>query len=130
MTTTKTWRSEYFYGTKISEYGLENGYVDYRTLASTFDAVPNNEIMWKTWEIGCWEQQSGFSDYDEESEEYNKPEIYQYYIVDDRGAEILQEFDEIVFYNEELDMYIWGVTHWGTSWDYVLTNIKIELDEE
>jgi hypothetical protein len=27
-------------------------------------------------------------------------------------------------------MYIWGVTHYGTSWDYVLTDIKIELDED
>lgn len=131
MTTIKTWKSEYFYGTKISEYGLKNGYVDYRTLASAFDAVLNNEIMGKTWDIGYWEQESGFSDYDEENEEYEEePEIYQYYIVDDHGAEILKEFDEIVFYNEELDMYLWGVTHWGTSWDYVLTNIKIELDEE
>lgn len=50
-------------------------------------------------------------------------EIYQYFIVSDRGADILQEAGEIVYYNEALDMYVWGVTHWGTSWDYVLTNI-------
>ena len=34
--------------------------------------------------------------------------------------------DEIVYYNEELDMYVWGITHYGTSWDYVLTDIAIK----
>lgn len=65
-----------------------------------------------------------------EDEQENIPEIYQYYIIDSWGAEILENWtDEIVFYNEELDMYIWGVTHWGTSWDYVLTDIKIDKGE-
>lgn len=58
----------------------------------------------------------------EQEQEYT-PEICQFYIVDDNGAEILQEINEIVFYNGALDVYLWGVTHWGTSWDYVLTDI-------
>lgn len=62
----------------------------------------------------------------EEEQDY-ADEIYQYYIVSDNGAEILKEINEIVFYNEELDMYVWGVTHWGTSWDYVLTDIKCNV---
>ena len=64
-----------------------------------------------------------------EEEQEGTEEIFQYFIVDDNGARILKDYNEIVFYNEELDMYVWGVTHWGTSWDYVLTNIKI-VDEE
>lgn len=40
----KKWSSEYFYGNKISEYGLENGYVDYRTLAKCGDMVLCNNI--------------------------------------------------------------------------------------
>ena len=35
---------------------------------------------------------------------------------------------EIVYYSEELDLYIWGVTHYGTSWDYVLTDIKCNVN--
>ena len=62
-----------------------------------------------------------------EEEQDCMDEIFQYYIVDDNGAKILEEINEIVFYNEELDMYVWGVTHWGTSWDYVLTNIKCNV---
>lgn len=57
-------------------------------------------------------------------------DIFQYYIVSDNGAEILKEINEIVFYNEELDMYVWGVTHYGTSWSYVLTDIKCNVPYE
>lgn len=122
------WTSEYFYGNKISDYGLKNGYVDYRTLAKAFDAVLNNDIYGFVLEhIGDWSLESG-CDYDEETESYE--DIFQYYIVSDNGAEILKEAGEIVYYNEQLDMYLWGVTHYGTSWDYVLTDIKIELREE
>ena len=120
------WTSEYFYGNKISDYGLEHGYVDYRTLAKAFDAVLNNNIF-EAMDFGEWELESG-CDYDEETESCK--DIFQYYIVSDNGAEILKEAGEIVYYNEKLDMYVWGVTHYGTSWDYVLTDIKIELEEE
>jgi len=172
---------KYFYGNEISEYGQENGYVDYGTLAKAFDAVLNNDIIQKTYEIGYWEQESGMVDNTEEIEElqeeidsimydisemidadesfensekhlamvskmeelqdkineleeeqedsYNE-ECYQYYIVSDNGAEILKEINEIVFYNEELDMYVWGVTHYGTAWSYVLTNIKCNVPYE
>lgn len=58
------------------------------------------------------------------------PEIYQWFIVSDRGADILQEIGEYVLYNETLDMYVWGVDHYGTSWDYVLTNIPCNCKEE
>ena len=121
-----TMKTNYFYGNEVSDYGKKNGYVDYRTLAKSFNAVLNNDIMQKTYDIGYWDIVSG-CEYNEETDSYT--DIYQYYIVDDNGAEILQEAEEIVFYNEELDLYIWGVTHWGTSWDYVLTNIKIELEK-
>ena len=140
---------KYFYGNEISEYGQKHGYVDYGTLSKAFDAVLNNNIIQKTYDIGYWEQESGFMDNSEEIEELHEkieeleeqlerfeqenqellhtsvkaeieeleerikeleyeqddyPEIYQYYIVDDGGARILKEINEIVFYNEELDM--------------------------
>ena len=58
-------------------------------------------------------------------------DIYQYYIISYNGAQILQNLtDEIVYYIESLDIYVWGVTHFGTSWDGVYTNIKIELNGE
>lgn len=111
---------EYFCGNKISDYGIEHGYVDYHTLSMAFDCVLNNTIYDAAWDLGDWEQLSGFVD---NNSEQIAPEIFQFYIVDDNGAEILQEINEIVFYNGALDVYLWGVTHWGTSWDYVLTDI-------
>lgn len=157
---------KYFYGNEISEYGQQNGYVDYATLAKAFDAVLANGIIEKTWDVvGYWEQESGFTDNSEEIDELQEQieelmldndndehaeeieelqdrideleeeqdrmdEIFQYYIVSSNGAEILKEINEIVFYNEELDMYVWGVTHLGTSWSYVLTDIKCNVPYE
>ena len=68
---------------------------------------------------------------DELEAEQEPPECFQFFIVDDAGAEIIQEWtDDPLFYCEALDMYVWGVTHYGTSWDYVLTDIRINAGEE
>jgi hypothetical protein len=57
--------------------------------------------------------------------------VMQDYIISEYGFEILADYtDELVFYNESLDMYIWSVTHFGTSWDYVLTDIRLVKDGE
>lgn len=155
---------KYYYGNAISEYGVQNGRVDYATLAKAFDCVLNNDIMSFTYDIGNWEQVSGIIDNTDEIEELeekrdeleeeneNSPsqiieneidnlndqieelereqnddkEVFQWFIVDDWGSRLLQEVNEIVYYNETLDMYLWGVTHYGTSWNYVLTNIVID----
>lgn len=116
MTNTK----KYYYGNEISEYGIRNGFVDYRTLAQSFNHVLNNKIINNgyDWELVCG------CEFEDDSEDFK--EIFQYYIVDENGADILiNETNEIVYYNENLDMYVWGITHFGTAWDYVLTNIMI-----
>ena len=64
-----------------------------------------------------------------EDEQDEMPEVFQWFIIDDEGARICQEFNEIVYYCEEIDMYLWGVDHYGTSWDYVLTDIECEREE-
>ena len=130
----KTIKSKYFYGNEVSQYGLENGYVDYRTLAKAFDAVMVNDITklfycdingeWN--ELEYYNGSEYWTDVDG-SEHYN--EVFQYYIIDGNGAGILSTWtDEIVYYLPVLDMYVWGVTHFGTSWDYVLTDIKIDME--
>ena len=163
-------KSPYFYGNKISDYGLENGYVDYATLSKAFDAVLVNDITKLFFadingEFNEPEQVNGFVDNSDEIDELNNriselmlendddsktaeidelqerideleqeqdnnPEIFQYFIISDNGAEILQELtNEIVYYLPVLDCYVWGVTHWGTGWDYVLTDIPIEIEQ-
>ena len=106
------------YGEQVSEYGLSNGYLDYRTLAKIVgDCILNNTIFSETYPED-WELLNGDYDYD--------VEIYQFYIISEYGYKILAEFtDEIVYYNNTLDIHLWGITHFGTSWDYVLTDIKL-----
>ena len=58
------------------------------------------------------------------------PEVFQWFIVDENGADIIKEYtDDPLYYNEELDMYVWGVTHYVTAWDNVLTDIQCEIEE-
>lgn len=65
---------------------------------------------------------------DEENGYYD--EVYQQYIVDAAGAEILEKVNQTVLYNEDLDMYLWNIYHFGTSWTYVLTDIPIVTADE
>ena len=110
------------FGFKVSDYGLENGYLDYYTLSRIIgEGVLNNDIIQYTgienWELvhGCEEDEDGWY------------EVYQYYIISDFAYQFLVDYtDEIVYYNDDLDMYVWGITHFGTAWDYVLTDIKLE----
>lgn len=63
------------------------------------------------------------------SEEYI--DIYQYYIISSLDAERLAEFtNELVIYNEDLDLYILCVTHFGTAWFGVPANWKEPNEEE
>lgn len=106
----------------------ESGYVDnwgeIEKLEEMIAELEEQDGM--EWKIA--ELQEKITELQEEQDSY--PEIYQYYIVSDNGAEILKEINEIVFYNEALDMYVWGVTHFGTSWSYVLTDIKCNVPYE
>lgn len=67
---------------------------------------------------------------EEQEQSYNQ-DIFQYFIVSDQGAEMIKQYTEDpLFYNETLDMYVWGITHFGTSWSYVLTDVKLNCKEE
>lgn len=138
-----------YYGNAISTYGLEQGYVDYHAFAQAF-----SHILWNYFVEVChshtvevemgedyyWIDKDGnrltCEEYDkldadtqdECQEEY--VEFYQYYIVGDEALYYLKENNETVYYIPDLNLYVWAVSHFGTSWDYVLTNIKINKDEE
>lgn len=115
------------FGVKVSDYGLENGYLDYYALANIVgDRVLNNEIIqhtgYENWELACGAEEDEYGDY---------LEVYQYYIISEYGYKFLEDYtDEIVYYNPELDMYVWGITHFGTSWDYVLTDVRLVSENE
>ena len=199
---------EYFNGQKISDYGIENGYVDFGTFCKNLNMVLNNEIMGTLENLGYWfenenlpdnsdkidelneekdflndnydrcyysvsdwfyngsleyllnlaekfnmldewekckteEEKEDFrdnlmnmteeriSEIEEEInsyEDYEISDIFQYFIVDDNSAQMFKDYtDYPVYYCEKVDMYIVGITHWGTSWSYVLTDIKCNV---
>ncbi|BAL85117.1 hypothetical protein SELR_pSRC300440 (plasmid) [Selenomonas ruminantium subsp. lactilytica TAM6421] len=111
------------WGANISQYAMEHKNLDYKSM---IDAMTYNEFfdcgnVFNV--VDDWECITG-NDYDDETGEYY--EIFCYYLVSARAVENLQKYtDEIVFYSEKLDLYVFGVTHWGTSWDYVLTGYEI-----
>ena len=128
----KTIHTNNFYGNEVSAYGQEQGYVDYGTLAKSFDAVLCNNITHLFYSTinGEFEEPELYngSEYYEDNDEIQK-DIFQFFIISGNGAETLKNWtDEIVWYLPALDCYVWGVTHYGTSWDYVLTDIKIEKE--
>ena len=62
-------------------------------------------------------------DYNDYEEYYF--DIYQYFIIDSTGAEMLAEYtNEIVLYNEDLGLYLLCVCHFGTMWTGVPANWK------
>lgn len=110
-------KQKYFYGHEVSEYGQKHGYVDYRTFAEAFQCIFNNEIIYH--DLG-WELISGTEDIESDVE------VFQWFIVDSFGAELCEKYGEIVYYSNDLNLYLWGVTHYGTAWNYVLTDIKLK----
>ena len=128
----------YFCGNKISEYGIANKRLDYGTLSKAFDAVLVNDItkLFYSSVNGEYiepEQVNGFIDYNEELErEQDEPrEIFQYYIISDNGADIIKRYtNDPLYYIDFLGVYVWGVTHYGTAWSYVLTDTEIEEDAQ
>lgn len=57
-------------------------------------------------------------------------EIYQFFLFDCSDYDldrIKNDTDLLVFYSEKLELYVLGVTHFGTSWDYVGCDCNYEI---
>jgi hypothetical protein len=61
---------------------------------------------------------------EEEEDDDTLKDIFQWYLISHGDAEYLKNTDELVFYSDILDEYVWGVTHFGTSWDDVTLEFK------
>ena len=64
--------------------------------------------------------------YDKDDEEYEGNEFYQYYLcnLDEWQKNRLKETDVIISYSDVLDCDVLMVDHYGTSLDYVMTDIE------
>lgn len=113
----------YYYGKLVlNDYEKQHKRLSYSNMlkALTDDCyILNNTIV----------EKFDFDFLDESLYDLEELTIYQYYIISEYTAEKLQKHtNEIILYNAELDMYLLGVGHFGTSWESILTDIKIEGD--
>lgn len=113
--------------------------------------ILNNSIITETMSKGYyWETYTGSEFYytDSEGERITEAEyylkeengedvseecedFYQYFIISGSDADRLATYtEETVFYCEELDLYILGVSHWGTAWNGVPANWKDPEEEK
>ena len=102
---------------ELNSYELENKRLSYYNLFYKDDALIlcNNIID----DYEFLELQNDFDDIDD-------LEIYQYYIIsDDLANRLIKYTDEIVYYHNKLDIYVLGVCHYGTSWQYILTDFEL-----
>lgn len=113
--------------TKLNDYEREHKKISYRTLLNHLNInciLCNNIIdiepyLYDNIEVG--------EVYNEEGDYYE--DIYQYFIIDANNwnIEYIKKYYDnelIIAYSETLDNYILLVDHFGTSWDYVLTDIS------
>ena len=69
-------------------------------------------------------------EWEPEDEDGEYPNIYQYFLVDTDNYwfEIYKD-NFLMSYSDELDVYVLCVTHFGMSWSYIPTDVKI-IDKE
>lgn len=68
-------------------------------------------------------------DEDEDDDTQYYIDVFQYYIIDERNLFIANLLNEPVYYNYDNDLYLLGITHYGTGWDYVLTDINLNEEQ-
>ena len=118
---------------KMGKYELEHKKASYRTLVERFigDILLCNNIC----EVDSSVYDNmGFNYYDEENDYYI--DIYQWFLcsVDELTKSELKKYGLLFSYSDVLDLDVLCVDHFGTSWDYVLTDCPIfdtweELEE-
>ena len=128
---------------RMGKYEIEQGRASYKTLVDYYigDIVLCNNIIdidtsvYDNLEI----EEKYYNENGEEisEEEYyndnnaycdnNIPEIYQYYLcnVGQWDVEQAKKAGLILSYSDKLECDVLCVDHYGTSWDYVLTNVKL-----
>ena len=111
---------------ELNEYEKEHKKISYKRLINRisnniwlFNNAPKLSEYDFEFEIG--------NDYDEETDEF--VEFYQYYLIDINPymIEKLQKLkckDVVIAWSEKLEEHVLMVDHFGTSWDYVLTDIE------
>ena len=135
---------------KMGDYEKEQGYASYRTIVEYFigdivlcnNIVNIDESVYENMNLEINERYYNENDEEITEEEYfendnaycdnSTPEIYQYYLcnINEWEAKELKEMGIILSYSDKLDCDVLCVDHFGTRWDYVLTDVKLFDDYE
>lgn len=99
----QTWINEYNNELLINDYDVE-----------TFDDLTDGDIEKIIYNYGD----------DIINDLYLYPDVFQWYIVRECDVFLLEN-DYPIYYYDELDLYIVGITHCGVSWDMVYTDVEI-----
>lgn len=131
---------------KMGDYEKEQGFASYRTIIEYFvgDIVLCNniaEVDESVYENMSFQPETKYYNENDEEiteeeyfedenayfEEEDYPEIFQWYLCNltQYEKEQLEEMGIILSYSDKLDCDVLCVDHWGTGWDYVLTNVKL-----
>lgn len=130
---------------KMGDYEKEQGFASYKTIVDYYigDIVLCNNIanidesVYENINLENIEKYYNENDEEITEEEYYSndnaycdnsiPEIYQYYLcnISKWEEKELKEMGIILSYSDKLECDVLCVDHWGTSWDYVLTNVKL-----
>lgn len=106
----------------LNEEELQRGKVSYQRIIKRYvgDIVLCNNIE----ELDESIFENAVNLYNEETEEYE--EIYQYYLcnIGEWEKEQLEKMGIIISYSDMLNCDVLMVDHFGTSWDYVMTNVE------
>ena len=95
--------------------GEQGEHINLEMLGKAVNGVLNNEIIEKTSARGIeWELISG--------NEEDSRDVCQYYIIDEDAAKLIIQKDkeQVMYYSEYLDMYVWGVMTYGAPWEDIV----------
>ena len=112
---------------ELNSEELKTGKVSYARAVERLidDIVLCNNITNIDYDIYCNIINEGYYD-EEHDEEHDEEEFYQFYLcnLDDWQKDFLKETNIIISYSDVLDCDVLMVDHYGTSWDYVMTDIE------
>lgn len=108
---------------ELNYYEKENGVISLYNLMQIYDVrmvLCNNivrvdeELEWDNYDLV----------YDEEEDRF--VEIFQYFLTYERDKELFERLGYPTAWSNVLEVWVVGITHFGTGWDYVLTDVPIE----
>lgn len=109
---------------ELNDQELKTGCVSYARIVKRYisDLVLCNDIV----DIEEYIEGQLYDSY----EDLEDLEIYQYFVcnLNEFEKEILQEYGILLAYSNKLNVDILCVDHFGTSWDYVMTDVEWSTD--